>query len=844
MDSKKLTHAILGALVLSALVAPGAVAASENGARVSPAASGAAATIAAALGDELVPGGTFDSGYAPWFVTEDLRADASTGALCSPIAGGTANPWSSIFGVDNVPIVKGKHYDLSFTAVAETPTPVVIRALVQQPAPPWNATYEANPSIGGADTEFSYTFTSTMDLPAAQLVFQVGAADADWSLCLDNVSIVEGDAPEAFVPETGPLVRVNQLGYLTTGPKRATLETESADPLDWQLIDANGDVEASGRTEPRGEDATAGAAVHIIDFGSVNTPGEGYRLEADGESSHPFAIGDDLYTDLRTQALNYFYFARSGIEILDSEGYEGYARAAGHIDVAPNQGDGAVGCQKPEPFMQSWTCDYQLDVTGGWYDAGDHGKYVVNGGIAVHQVLSTWERAVRVGSESALADSTLAGPEKGNGVPDILDEARWELEWMLSMQVPADKPLAGMAHHKVQDNEWTGLPLLPSDDPKPRQLHRPSTAATLNLAAVAAQGSRIFAEIDPEFSATLLEAARTAWVAAVQNPKLYAPLADGSNGGGPYNDDDVTDEFYWAAAELYLTTGEKEFETSLTESPHHTGDIFFVGGFDWGRTAALGRMQLAMVDSDLADRDAVRSSIVDLADRYVKAQSSENYGQPFAPRSGYTWGSNSSILNNQVVIATAFDITGDGAYRNSVLEAMDYLLGRNALGQSYITGYGTVFSKNQHSRWFANQLNPNLPNPPIGSVAGGPNSALQDPIAQQVFSQGCVPQQCYLDEINSYSTNEITVNWNSAMSWVASFAADQGDGDGAAGGSDDSDVPNVIALILASALIAVGVGLIVTWFEVRRRKKAAAAASADAASAGAGAASAEKGAKP
>ena len=813
MDSKKLTQTIVGTLVLSALVAPSAAWAAGAGAQL-----GSVASATTAFGDELVPGGTFDSGSAPWFVTEDLTADASTGSLCVDVAGGTSNPWSSIVGVDNIPIVKGKHYDLSFTAVAETADPVTIRVLVQQPVSPWNATYEANPSVGGADTEFSYTFTSTMDLPEAQLAFQIGAADADWSLCLDNVSIAEGDAPEAFVPETGPLVRVNQLGYLTTGPKRATLETDAAEALEWQLLSASGETEATGRTEPRGEDPTAGASVHVIDFSNVISPGEGYTLVADGQTSYPFTIGTDLYNELRTQALNYFYFARSGIEIVDSAGYEGYARAAGHIDVAPNQGDGNVGCQSPEPFMQSWTCDYTLDVTGGWYDAGDHGKYVVNGGIAVHQLLSTWERAVRVGSVGTLGDGTLVGPEKANGVPDILDEARWELEWMLSMQVPAGLPLAGMAHHKVQDNEWTGLPLLPADDPKPRQLHRPSTAATLNLTAVAAQGSRIFQDIDPEFSATLLEAARVAWAAAEQTPDLYAPASDGNKGGGPYNDDDVTDEFYWAAAELYLTTGEAEFEASLESSPHHTGDIFFVNGFDWGKTAALGRMDLATVDNELPDRDAVRASVVELADRYVRSQAGEKYGQPYAPRSGYTWGSNSSILNNQVVIATAYDITGDSTYRTSVLEAMDYLLGRNALGQSYITGYGTVFSENQHSRWFANQLDDDLPHPPIGSVAGGPNSALQDPLAQQVFSQGCVPQQCYLDDIASYSTNEITVNWNSALSWVASFVADQGESDESAPAQQSDDTPNIALIIAIAAGIALLVGGLVTWFEVRRRR--------------------------
>ena len=143
---------------------------------------------------------------------------------------------------------------------------------------------------------------------------------------------------------------------------------------------------------------------------------------------------------------------------------------------APNLGDDAVPCQPAEVSLpiygEPWTCDYTLDVVGGWYDAGDHGKYVVNGGISVYQLLNTYERPLTTGARSAdpgaLDDGTLAVPERGNGVPDMLDEARWELEWMLTMQVPAGEPLAGMVHHKIHDNAWTGLPLDPAADPMPR----------------------------------------------------------------------------------------------------------------------------------------------------------------------------------------------------------------------------------------------------------------------------------------------------------------------------------------------------------------------------------------
>jgi endoglucanase len=311
-----------------------------------------------------------------------------------------------------------------------------------------------------------------------------------------------------------------------------------------------------------------------------------------------------------------------------------------------------------------------------------------------------------------------------------------------------------------------------------RELHRPSTAATLNLAAVAAQGARVFRHYDRAFADRLLGAARTAWSAAHANPPLYAPAADGASGGGPYDDTDVTDETYWAAAELFITTGERRFKDAVLASPLHRADVFDVDGFDWGHVAALGRLDLATVPNHLPDRQRVRRSVAGGADALLELQGEQPWGQPYAPAdNSWAWGSTSQILNNLVVMATAYDLTGDRDYRDAVVEGMDFLLGRNALNISYVTGYGDVFSQNQHSRMYARQLNAELPRPPDGFIAGGPNSSIQDPVAQALLSDcPATPQFCYIDDIESWSTNEITINWNSTLSWVASFVADQDQG--------------------------------------------------------------------
>ncbi|MCU1431146.1 MAG: glycoside hydrolase family 9 [Actinotalea sp.] len=787
-------------------------------------------------GAEQVVGGDFEDGTLDPFFTSGagITTSITDGVLCVELPGGTTNRWDQIIGVNGIVIDAGTTYTLSFEASSSTGRP--IRAIIGDDDAPYATLFEQNPTLTTSLAPYAFTYTASEGFPdsagedpaSGQVAFQVGGAPDAWTFCLDDVSLLGGTVEEPYSPQTGPRVRVNQVGYLPEGPKQATLVTDTTDAVAWELR-LGGVAVATGQTTPAGTDATAGLNVHTIDFGQVETPGT-YTLVADGEESYPFVIDAGIYQQLRYDALNYFYPVRSGIAIDGSiMGDAEYTRPAGHVGNpdAPggNQGDYAVPCITPaeaQNLYGDWTCDYTLDVVGGWYDAGDHGKYVVNGGIAVAQVMSTYERTLYAptADPADLGDGSLDIPldEQSNGVPDPLDEARWELEWMMSMQVPAGEELAGMVHHKIHDVDWTGLPLLPSEDPQERRLHPPTTAATLNFAAVAAQGARLWAEYDADFAAELLAAGRVAYAAALANPDRYqpAPNADPSPGGGPYNDSAVGDEFYWAAAELFLTTGEQGFEDAVLASPFHTADIWTRSGISWGETAGLGRLDLATVESDIAGRTAIRESVVAGAEQYLVWQAAQPFGTAYPGTADgiYEWGSNSMVLNNQVVLGTAFDLTSDQRFADAVLESMDYLLGRNALNNSSITAYGDVFSENQHSRWFANSIEPSMPNPPPGSVAGGPNSSTGtwDPVISGLYNDEhmCAPQLCYIDDIQSWSTNEITVNWNSVMSWVASFVADQEDGDESAAGevawvvTDPADVTAVDGTSVAFTASATG----------------------------------------
>jgi endoglucanase len=537
-----------------------------------------------------------------------------------------------------------------------------------------------------------------------------------------------------------PAVRINQLGCLPHGPKRATWVTEERAPVEFAVRDAAGALRLAGlsRPWPEAPEPTSGLAVHVLDFSALRDPGLGLTIVAGDARSHPFAIADGLYRDLARDALAFFYLQRSGVEI-DEARAPGYGRPAGH------PGDAAVPAWSgpdAERLYPGWHCPGSFDVSGGWYDAGDHGKYTTSTSLALWQLLATAELRTR----------------RGTPDPQLLEECRWGLAWMLRMQVPPGSPHAGLAFHRVHGTEWAPLPCWPHADPTTRVLHRPSSAAALHLAAVAAQGARVLGD------ARLLHVAISAHRAAHAQPDLLAPDDAGAHGGGPYADADLTDDAYWAAAELWLATGDRAYARELRSAP---ADDFPLDGFDCDRVAAPAQLDLAT-----GGDPAARASVIAAAERLAALQQAQPWGQPYAPPDGWDWGSNGRILNNLVVMAVAHELTGEPKHRDGALEGLDYVLGRNALGQSYVTGHGSDDSRHQRTRHFAHDLDPSFPPPPPGALAGGPTSRAHPGFPSDPRLAGLPPQRCYLDEPGSETTNDVCIRWNAPLVYLATaFAA-------------------------------------------------------------------------
>jgi endoglucanase len=578
-------------------------------------------------------------------------------------------------------------------------------------------------------------------------------------------------------------VELNQIGFITGGPKLAVVVSAAAQPLAWALTDSSGKSLATGSTRIVGADAASGQSVHKLDFSAWRKRGENLRLQVGCARSHAFVVADHPFESLKRGALAYFYHNRASVPIeARFAGGEKWARPVAHADETATCRAGK------DRFGNEWPgCSYSLNPIGGWYDAGDQGKYVVNGGISVWTLLNLYERQQTLKRKAAFGDRDGSIPESGNRVDDLLDEARFEIEFLLRMQAPTGSAAmlpvgvkrnaanlqfvridaSGMAHHKIADMNWTAVPTPPHLDREQRVLHAVSTAATLNLAAVAAQCARIWKSIDQPFAARCLSAARAAYDAAQRNPQVY--FISDFTGSGMYGDGELADEFFWAAAELVATTGERHYLDDVRAASFWSAELNSEPS--WGGVAALGLASLATVPTALpaAERGRLRGVLVAAAERFAAEREQSGYGVPFVGKS-YVWGSNSNLLNRGILLGLAHDFSREPRFRDAVVDVADYLLGRNPLGQSYVSGFGTKAMRRPHHRFWTHSVDASLPEPPPGALSGGPNANTPaESVARRLKESGCAPQTCWADEVEAYSLNEVAINWNAPLVWVAAF---------------------------------------------------------------------------
>ena len=540
-------------------------------------------------------------------------------------------------------------------------------------------------------------------------------------------------------------IKINQVGYLLAGEKIAIVPANSTDIFD--LIDiTNNRIVYTATLSAKGSWSLAEQQdVKQANFSEFKTPGT-YKVVVEGvEHSEPFLVSDDSYTSLLLAGIKSYYFQRSGTD-LNSRFAGQWQRQAGHFDeqVAIH-----ASAQNNESAQES---NVTITSNKGWYDAGDFGKYTVNSGIATYTLMAAYQDF-----NGLFDDLSLNIPESTNNTPDILDEIKWNIDWLSTMQAKD-----GGVYHKLTTLEWPGK-IMPSEDNETRYVIGKSTAAAYNFAAVLAKASRLYGEFGSEYQVEAnnwLNQAKLAWQWAIANPEKYYQQPEDVK-SGIYGDKQLSDEAAWAAAELFLASENNAYLASFNQFNEE------VSTPSWRQVSALAFVSLSKHGRKLLTENLlteIDQQIIELADSYVQQYQSSIYKVPMIAED-FVWGSNAVVANKSLILEQAYRLSGNVKYKAVTNNVLSYLLGVNPTDFSYVTGYGHKTPLNIHHR--ASQAD-NIDEPIPGFLVGGAHNGKQDNCA---YSSN-MPASTYLDDWCSYSTNEVAINWNAAFVYLVAANID------------------------------------------------------------------------
>lgn len=543
-------------------------------------------------------------------------------------------------------------------------------------------------------------------------------------------------------------IRLNQIGYYPEDSKIAMVPPDQTGT--YALVDQKTGKEVFTGTLPDTAQTWrfAKEAAKVADFGSFAREGT-YVLATAGARSPAFTIQKKaVYTPLLKAVLKGFYFWRASTEIPEKFGATGpggtgpnYARNAGHPDDKVRIHASAATGERPAGTV--------IASPGGWYDAGDYNKYVVNAGVSVFFLAHALETC-----PGLLGSLSTEIPESGNGVPDILNELKWEYDWLLTMQ-----DLDGGVYFKVTSKTFDAFEM-PVLDRLPRFMVGKSTTSTLDFAAMAAMGYRIFKPFEaqfPGYADACLSAATRAWTWAKAHPAVEF-RNPGDVHTGEYGDGNFKDEFFWAAAELLVSTGNPAWAAELNFNQDFTAP-------NWGNVCSNGLLSLALHKDRLppgTDTQAITVRYRTLADRLRKDFDNSPWQ---VSMNAFNWGSNGEAASRGAVLMDAWFLLKDPACRRAGTESLHYLLGRNPTGYSFVTGFGTLSPLYIHDRRSGSD---GIDAPIPGYLAGGPNGSANGDSGGGDYPSKA-PAKRYLDVQDSYSTNEIAINWNAPLACLAAM---------------------------------------------------------------------------
>lgn len=560
-------------------------------------------------------------------------------------------------------------------------------------------------------------------------------------------------------------VRINQAGYLPRTPKVAVfLSSEPIALKSFTVREAKTDkVVFKGKTLMRDAQAWGMKSAYRLPFTSFDKEGA-YYIEANGTRSLNFTIGSSIYKGAADYMLNYMRQQRCG--------YNPY------LDTLCHQHDGYI-VDHPTRTGE------HVDVTGGWHDAADYLQYVTTSANAVYQMLFAYTK-----NPHAFKDEYNALGKKGkNGIPDILDEARWGLDWLVRMnpdssvmfnQIADDRDHANFrspSHDKV-DYGWgpgLGRPVYYVTGKvqglrkyKNRTTGVASTAG--KFASAFALGSKVFANIDPEFAKTIAKKSVEAYAYGEANPGVCQTACTVS----PYfyEEGNYVDDMELAAASINQMNGNKSYlEKADTWGKQEPVTPWMETGkarhYEWYPFVNLGHYLMASsTDSDTQKRyvEYMRQGLEDILKRAGN--------DPFMNGVPFLWCSNNFVFGALTQARLYNEATGDTRFLEMEAALRDWIFGCNPWGTSMICGYpnGADTPLLPHSA-YTNEWG----DPTWGGLVDGPvyqsifkslrGVMLKDPDVYLPFQNGTA---VYHDAIHDYSSNEPTMDGTASTTFYLS----------------------------------------------------------------------------
>ncbi len=571
------------------------------------------------------------------------------------------------------------------------------------------------------------------------------------SIILTYTCLLVGLPYALFSQNVSARIKLNQLGFYPNAPKAAVVTGPVSDSRFYITSTNLRDTFFTGTLSEEKQSVYSSTKTRTGDFSSFTNRGSFVVLIGGVGHSYVFKISDDANSEAAVSTLKGFYYQRVSMPL--EEKYAGkWHRSAGHPDNAVVIHPSAVSKERPEGTV--------ISSPGGWYDAGDYNKYIVNSGITMGTLLSAYEDFP--GYYKQVVTNI---PESGNAVPDILDEALYNLRWMLTMQDPHD----GGVYNKCTNASFDGM-VMPGITKAPRYVVQKGTGATLDFAAVSAQAGRIFNKYKkelPGLSDSCIKASRKAWQWALLNPAMeYNQNAINQTFKpavvtGGYGDRNFSDEWFWAASELYITTKEPGYYEVMNK--HMQGNMSLPG---WSNVGMMGYYSLLRLASELpaSAKDSVskmKERVLNIANGYINNVPANAFGTIMGQSArDFNWVSNSNAGNQGILLIKAYLLTGDKKYVDYALTNLDYLLGKNATGYCFVTGIGSKSPMFPHHR---PSTADGVVEPVPGLLAGGPNPGMQDKCKYE-FTE---TETAYTDVDCSYASNEIAINWNAPIVYLA-----------------------------------------------------------------------------